>query len=172
VGPLPSLLSFGCRRHDADFLYGSDWCRLLNAVTQLWDRSDVSIEQIQDQVRSLFCESSASADYVPPDMLSWPKSPLLNVWVAFSQDQGRKYYVTDSLRENSDAVWDIVSSNGVVIVSGSAKSMPKDVRSTLKAIIIERCISAGRLAGEAATEADRILAQMDREKRYIVEAWS
>jgi hypothetical protein len=101
------------------------------------------------------------------------------VLVAFSQDQDRKYYVTDALKEpaNRERVWEIVNSrDGVVIICGSAKNMPKDVRAAIKVILVDKLTSVSSDANvlsveDAGAQADRILQTMEREKRYIVEAW-
>lgn len=55
-------------------------------------------------------------------------------------------------------------------VCGSAKQMPKDVQS-----VVLQVIAAGITSGDAASKAasaQRLLAKMKKERRYIVEAWA
>jgi hypothetical protein len=54
--------------------------------------------------------------------------------------------------------------------------MPKDVRAAIKVILVDKLTSVSSDANvlsveDAGAQADRILQTMEREKRYIVEAW-
>jgi sulfite reductase alpha subunit-like flavoprotein len=92
----------------------------------------------------------------------------VSVVTAFSRDQPHKVYVTDKLRRHGARVWallDPTQARGVVFVSGSAKRMPADVRAALRDVVVAH---GARTEAEAAA----FLLQMEKEGRYIVEAWS
>ena len=93
-----------------------------------------------------------------------------NQWLvvdcAFSQDQQTKDYVTHRIRNRGQELWGLLQSpDCCVLVSGSAKKMPDDVKLALKDVMKQY----GGL-DEAATE--RRLSDMMRSKHYVVEAWS
>ena len=53
----------------------------------------------------------------------------------------------------------------MVLIAGSAKKMPADVRKAFLDVIIAHGVAD-------AASADAFLKRMEREKRYVVEAWS
>ena len=90
----------------------------------------------------------------------------LVVDTAFSQDQQAKEYVTHRIRSRGKEVWDLLQSqNCCVLVSGSAKKMPDDVKQALKDVLKQH----GGLDDAAA---ERRLSDMMRSKHYVVEAWT
>ena len=111
-------------------------------------------------------------------------------------------YVTDKLLESRAEIWSAIKSGACIVVSGAAKSMPKDVRQAFTAIIEngiardymkeeeEAQAMQARMQGQttetllqwseekiqalrlrAAEQAERLMLEMQRDKRYIVEAW-
>ena len=74
-------------------------------------------------------------------------------------------YVTHRLRENADAVWDLLSRQGAeVFVSGSAQKMPSDVALALEDV----AVAAGGLSKDGARS---FIRQMELKGKYHVEAW-
>jgi len=90
----------------------------------------------------------------------------IRVITSFSQDQLQKHYVTHEIRRHKEMVWRLLQQNAFIFISGSAKRMPADVREVIIEIIREYGDKEGR------DNANKFLQQMEREKRYVVEAWS
>lgn len=89
---------------------------------------------------------------------------LAAVYCAFSRDQSKKVYVQDMLRQHQDEVWQILYNGGSVYVAGNAK-MPKGVHKALCEVIMNA-------TGESLQTAVKVLAKMERQGKYCVEAWS
>ncbi|CAK9086938.1 NADPH-dependent diflavin oxidoreductase 1 (NADPH-dependent FMN and FAD-containing oxidoreductase) [Durusdinium trenchii] len=90
---------------------------------------------------------------------------LGSVRTAFSRDQQRKIYVQNLLREDHEALHNIlVRQGGVVFISGSAERMPTEVR--------EAIVEALGKHMESADEAKAFVARCEREGRLKIEAWS
>lgn len=91
------------------------------------------------------------------------------VSMAFSQDGGRteaKTYVMTKMRLHSALLWQLISQQGAYIfIAGSAKRMPIDVRKCFEGILMSE-------GGMDQGQADRYLKAMEKQKRYVVEAWS
>lgn len=93
-------------------------------------------------------------------------SNRLVVDCAFSQDQQAKVYVTHRISSRGKEVWDLLQSqNCCVLVSGSAKKMPDDVKQALKDVLKQH-------GGLDDAVAERRLSDMMKSKHYVVEAWS
>ena len=87
-----------------------------------------------------------------------------NVNVAFSRDDNIR--VPQLLARDQSKIYDyVVKQKGCFFISGSAKRMPADVRETLTQII-------SRQGNISRDEAVQVIKEMERERRYIVEAWS
>lgn len=149
-----TVLFFGCRRRNDDFLYADEFTK----YTECMDESALTSSQSSSSVDST---PNASGKHMTQ---SSSRSSIL-VIPAFSQEQLQKNYVTHEIRRHQDMVWKMLQQGGHVFVAGSAKRMPSDVRAALR----DAAVQAGRLD---VTAADALLAAMARERRYTVEAWS
>eukprot|EP01041_Mallomonas_annulata_P001792 gene1792-3480_t len=90
-----------------------------------------------------------------------------NIYVipSFSQDQLQKHYVTHEIRRNAHRVWSLLSQGAYVYIAGAAKRMPADVRKALYDVITDE-------SGLSKTDVEAFMNLIDKDKRYIVEAWS
>jgi len=135
-GIAQTMLFFGCRRRQFDFLYGIEW----EALSDLEDTS--KIEAFTDG-----CHTAT---------------------IAFSQDNppnSAKTYVQHKIRKDGEKVWSLLNAGAHVLVAGSAKSMPADVRKALA----DTMQLHGGFSEEAAEKA---LKQMERQGKYRVDCWS
>lgn len=104
-------------------------------------------------------------DFLYADELKALTSFGVHVRIAFSQDQQEKHYVTHDIACDGQLLLQLLRKNAFIMVAGSANKMPMDVRKA----IINGLSSTGEVTVK---EAQEILSLMDRQKRYIVEAWS
>ncbi|XP_010263351.1 PREDICTED: NADPH-dependent diflavin oxidoreductase 1 isoform X2 [Nelumbo nucifera] len=86
-------------------------------------------------------------------------------YVAFSRDQPHKVYVQHKMQEESQRLWNLLSTGAAVYVAGSSTKMPADVLSCLEDIIAKE----GGVTRETAV---RWLGALERAGNYHVEAWS
>jgi sulfite reductase alpha subunit-like flavoprotein len=84
---------------------------------------------------------------------------------AAARGGGARDYVTDRLLERREAVRALLEAGAVVRISGSARRMPADVLAALREVL------AGAPGGSDAAAA-RTLADMARDGRLALEAWS
>jgi sulfite reductase alpha subunit-like flavoprotein len=89
---------------------------------------------------------------------------LTSLHLALSKDDGRRVPVLLA-RDGALLYQKLVTKQGYLYVSGSAKSMPADVRETM----VQAFGTHGGLSRE---EAVKEIRKMERERRYIVDAWS
>lgn len=99
------------------------------------------------------------------------KTGNLALHVAFSRENpnpnGGRVYVQRRLREQSESLARLIVDRGAnVLVSGSAKQMPMDVREAFRDAIATH----DKVDGVAGAEV--ILKMMEKKGRYCVEAWS
>lgn len=97
-----SVLFFGCRRRDQDFLYAP--------LLEQWDK-DGKIKLVTGEEERRPCDACR----VAPD----PPSPA----AAFSREGKGKVYVQDRLRESADLVWGLLEQGAHFYVCGDASSM-------------------------------------------------
>jgi len=146
----PTILFFGCRKQSQDFLFGDEWRAIASCAATTSSISSTS----------LFTEPDCDA-YCDPNR-------ALAMTTAFSQDgptNATKTYVQDKIRLHGSLVWRLLQAGGVLLVSGSAKRMPRDVRRAI-------CDVVEKHGGMQTVEADRYVQRLETTKRYIVEAWS
>jgi sulfite reductase alpha subunit-like flavoprotein len=157
-----SVLFFGCRSRQGDNLYGDEWSSLCTPDKQSVLCTSAGQAYTSGQVPLTSRDAQATeADCV--------QGPGATVVTAFSRDQAHKIYVTDKIRQHGDLVWTLLDpskgTKAVVFISGSAKRMPADVRQALREVV--------RLHGAMSDDAaGAFLQRMEKEGRYIVEAWS
>ncbi|KAJ9524658.1 hypothetical protein QJQ45_024263 [Haematococcus lacustris] len=85
----------------------------------------------------------------------------LGLVTAFSQDQGKKVYVSHKLMEHGADVWGLLEQGALVYVAGSAKNMPQGVLGALEGIAQQH----GGLSLEAATQ---FMKQLELKGRYLL----
>ena len=145
--PPRSVLFFGCRKQQHDYLYENEWSSLAR------------------------CDNGNIRDMID-DMGDTNDNKEAVVVTAFSRDQPQKIYVTDKIRQHGSLVWSLLnphtvpSTRSIVFVSGAAKRMPADVRQAFCDVI---CTYGENYNQESA---GMLLQRMEKEGRYIVEAWS
>ncbi|CAL9222245.1 unnamed protein product [Arabidopsis halleri] len=86
-------------------------------------------------------------------------------YTAFSRDQPKKVYVQHKICEMSKKVWDLLCDGAAIYVAGSSTKMPSDVMSALEEIVSEE-------TGGSKEVASRWLKDLEKARRYNVEAWS
>jgi len=86
---------------------------------------------------------------------------LSELYTAFSRDGIQKVYVQHRIREQAKKITEwIKHDDGVVLVAGSAKQMPQDIRQTLQDILGDEI------------ESPKYLQKMEALGRFQVECWS
>ena len=94
------------------------------------------------------------------------KGSVFKMVTAFSRDQNRKIYVTDKMRKHAELIWNWISvKKCYILVAGSSLKMPNDVRN----VIIEIVGKFGKMNSKAA---QKVVANLERHRRYQSETWS
>ena len=111
------------------------------------------------------CRNSG-ADYFFKDEWDALQEDLpLQVFPAFSRDEGQKQYVQDLVRLHSRVVYELLyEKKGIVFVCGSSGKMPQGVREALISALEKEALLDRRAAEE-------YLASMEKEDRYKQETW-
>ncbi|KAH9256058.1 hypothetical protein BASA81_005834 [Batrachochytrium salamandrivorans] len=92
-------------------------------------------------------------------------SPSVKVCMALSKDNNVR--VQQLLARDGEILYSLlVEQRGYLFVSGSAKQMPADVRETL----VQQFMKHGRLTNR--DDAVKLVRTMEKERRYVVDAWS
>jgi cytochrome P450/NADPH-cytochrome P450 reductase len=114
----------------------------------------------------LFFGCRTPADRLYPDELErFEKSADLQVYTAFSRQpiDGRKYAQHEMLA-HQDECWDLIDQGAQIFVCGNARTLAPGVRAALQQIYAEKSTST-------ASEAERWLAGLRREHRYLEDIW-
>jgi cytochrome P450/NADPH-cytochrome P450 reductase len=114
----------------------------------------------------LFFGCRTPADRLYPDELErFEKSADLQVYTAFSRQPiyGRKYAQHEMLA-HQDECWDLIDQGAQIFVCGNARTLAPGVRAALQQIYAEKSTST-------ASEAERWLAGLRREHRYLEDIW-
>eukprot|EP00752_Nemacystus_decipiens_P004323 g3948.t1 len=109
--------------------------------------------------------------YYEEDWAALSASGDLSLQTAFSRSNpdgtGARVYVQHRIRQQSAVIARLVVDEGAnILVSGSAKQMPRDVREAFRDALAKH----QQVGGEAGAE--KLLKAMERQGRYCVEAWS
>lgn len=99
------------------------------------------------------------------ELREFERQGLTRLHIAFSREQeGRKIYVQDLLREYSAEVWQFIQQGAVVYVCGDARKMAPDVHRALADIYREQ-------QGVSSEEAEQWLHELGVQGRYLVDVW-
>jgi sulfite reductase alpha subunit-like flavoprotein len=146
----PCLLFCGFRKKSHDFLYDYEWNDIFDHKKTCDDDDFFHIKD-DDGLR----------DQVVYDKICMS--------VAFSRDGDESFpktYVMNKLTMHGFYLWKLIQEQGGrVLISGSATKMPRDVRKAIVNIFQQ-------YGGLTKDEAETYVVQLERSKRYIVEAWS
>ena len=142
-----TLVFLGCRYLAKDCLLRDEW------------------EQLARNRRGAHSDAAADADEAL-GALTLADKPGVLLWIAASRDQeGRKVYVQDRLREQGAQVWDTLGpQRGILYICGNSGRMPEQVREAVRDIVAEH--------GEMDTDqATRFLQRLEAERRLQEETW-
>lgn len=116
---------------------------------------------------ALFFGCRTADDYIYREELeaALRQGILTDLHVAFSRLTGEKVYVQDKLWEARERVWEMLKAGGRIYVCGDARSMAKDVDSTLIRI-------AKECGDMSAPEAEQLVLQLSAEERYLQDVWA
>ncbi|MDR0755331.1 MAG: hypothetical protein LBE99_00210 [Puniceicoccales bacterium] len=100
-------------------------------------------------------------DFILEDFITYcqRENVLTRLDLAFSRDQEHKVYVQHKMMENASVLWEWLQKGAYFYICGEAKSMAKDVESTLLKII-ENCGHLNR------TQAEDLLKMLKNTRRY------
>lgn len=94
------------------------------------------------------------------------KGAVFKMVTAFSRDQDKKIYVTDKIREHGELIWNWISvKKCYILVAGSSLKMPNDVRNAIIQIV-------GKYGKMNTKAAQKVVAGLERQRRYQSETWS
>lgn len=104
-------------------------------------------------------------DYIyREDLEGYAQDGITDLHVAFSRQDKKKTYVQDLIRDNRDAVWDLIGKGARIYVCGDGSRMEPDVRRALSLIYSEE-------KDVGADAADAWMDQMSTEGRYNLDVW-
>ena len=152
-----------------------------NGSTETPPHSSSSLASVWPPILLFFGNRNRSADFFyRSEWLDMMRDHVLELEYAFSRDEvdqdgdaspDRIRYVQHAMiRHRAKQIGRmIIEQNGAVMVAGSANSMPKDVRETI--IQILAAYGPNGSGGWSIEEATEYVKQMERTRRYQVEAW-
>lgn len=126
----PSILFFGCRRKDEDYLYASEW-EVRNNLQGLGALHTYPTREGIVQALTLhFFSLSQEHKKVLGDRFELD--------TAFSREGAKKVYVQHRLKERAKEINDLLQKRAYVYVCGDAANMAREVHSTLIKIVAEQ----------------------------------
>ncbi|KAJ3343219.1 hypothetical protein HDU93_009203 [Gonapodya sp. JEL0774] len=139
----PTVLFYGCRRSDQDYLYKEEWELLLKRNSELRER-----ENLQGGI--------------PPGE---PRSFDLQVITAFSRETKQKVYVQHRILEHGAMVWDLLENKkGHLYICGEAKNMAKDVQAVMQQL-------AEQFGGQGEEGSKNWFKDLKAKGRYAEDVW-
>lgn len=90
---------------------------------------------------------------------------VVDLHVAFSRLEGKKRYVQDLLREQSESLWPLIGQGAMVYVCGDGGRMEPDVKRALIALYRDK-------AGADAAAGDSWMAGLVADGRYVLDVWA
>ena len=190
---------YGCRKYSDDCLYRDEWLQYTHDIpvgNSSSSSSSTGTSTGGDNGNSSDNTGSNSIIKPNPNHSLNPNpnatdtfhSSGVYVSVAFSQEKterqpdGGKTYVIHKIRTNSKLVWKMIRNGAIIFVAGSAKRMPIDVRKAFIDVVAKHMFDENDESdgnGIELTQIERLKAaeiyfitNLERKKRYIVEAWS
>lgn len=140
------FLFYGCRKQEHDCLYRHEWQEHFTNHTLNGDDSALVSKKNAAVVVSIACSRDKFANA--------PSAAREGV------------YVTDKISVHGKTLWGMMQSGQAnIIISGSAKRMPRDVRKALLNIVLEH-------GGLSLDDAEKYLQIMAKRGQYVVETWS
>lgn len=70
----------------------------------------------------------------------------------------------DSLKNNTEELSNLMASNASVFVCGDFDAFANTIKNTLKMCLVK--------SGKTEIETEKIMSDMDKEKRYVVDSWA
>ena len=138
-----TVLFFGCRNRNEDFLYRNEWKVCLDLLPGLKAPLLINCFQtFEDQL-----------------------GDSLRIVTAFSREGPEKVYVQHRLRENAPLVSDLLKQKANVYVCGDASNMAREVSSTLAQILAEE-------RGVPVQKGEEIVKHMRSNGSYQEDVWS
>ncbi|CAL1525891.1 unnamed protein product [Lymnaea stagnalis] len=112
------------------------------------------------------CRSKLKDYYCADEFEKYKERGLLKFFTAFSRDQEEKVYVQHKILEEGEMIFHKISNeNASFYIAGNAKSMPDDVKGALIEVI-------SRYGNMTSGEATQYVHDLERQRRFQVEAWS
>ncbi|KAK3755557.1 hypothetical protein RRG08_012779 [Elysia crispata] len=112
------------------------------------------------------CRSESKDFFCADEWKHFTQEGLLKLSTAFSRDQEEKIYVQHRIREQGALLWKMIhEQNAYFYIAGNAKSMPDDVKEALTDVI-------NKHGAMTETEATLYVQQLEKSRRFQVEAWS
>ena len=90
---------------------------------------------------------------------------VVDLHVAFSRLEGKKRYVQDLLREQSESLWPLIVQGAMVYVCGDGGRMEPDVKRALIALYRDK-------TGADAAAGDSWMAGLVADGRYVLDVWA
>ncbi|GFS22197.1 NADPH-dependent diflavin oxidoreductase 1 [Elysia marginata] len=119
-----------------------------------------------DLVLFFGCRSESKDFFCAEEWKHFTHQGLLKLLTAFSRDQEEKIYVQHRIREEGSLVWKMINEQSAYFyIAGNAKSMPDDVKESLRDVISIH-------GNMTQTEAASYIQQLEKNRRFQVEAWS
>ncbi|KAG5462142.1 MAG: hypothetical protein BJ554DRAFT_5561 [Olpidium bornovanus] len=165
----PTLLFFGCRRSDEDYLYREEWLEAMGEINpESYTYTSPALPSARPRKgRDAETGASKASDNGDGLAVSENKAADAAVFVAFSrEDPQHKHYVQHRLAEMGARVWTLLGpGGGSFYVCGDAKYMAHDVHATLKSI-------ASTEGGMSAEDAEKWVKDLRAMGRYMEDVWA
>jgi len=110
------------------------------------------------------CRRSDEDFLYKQELENWSNDGHIKLYTAFSRETSEKVYVQHRLLENSQQICDLIQAGGHIYVCGDAKYMAVDVQEALTTILTKH-MSIDQ------AEAENLLHQLEKQKRYQKDTW-
>mmetsp|Transcript_20634 Transcript_20634/g.34716 ORF Transcript_20634/g.34716 Transcript_20634/m.34716 type:complete len:700 (+) Transcript_20634:62-2161(+) len=159
-----TTLLFGCRSQVDDYLYEHEWKQCVQDVMGNGRvvLNCTSLETDEILAPFDFTETEKGSANIKLDRAA---AVVVSAFSRNGRNAGRR--VTHSIQTHQKSIWSLIQrEDAFVLVAGSASTkMPSDVRKAL----VQVCVDEG---GLSVSDAQKYLLQMEKSRRFCVEAWS